>query len=159
MIAEERLQEFGFKLSKRQSCQRTNITLDRLRDEYFDHSKSTKAAGASERDDLPRVNRFVDWLKGFGLDRDSQVTRAHAEKYQRNPLQELAQASVRHCKYAASGLLTFAVRREYPSDNVVKNVPKVKVRKSPSCQTWSGNAAGEPSCDQALRFPGQACRA
>ena len=130
-VADEYLREFEFKLAKKELGQQTDVTLDHLRDEYLEHSRLTKKASSYYRHDLPRIPRFVDYLKGRGLTRASQITQAHVEDYQNELLKTLSQRTVRNCMYAASGLLSFAVGRGYLSGNVVKNVKKVKADKNP----------------------------
>ncbi len=139
-VAEEYLKEFEYRLAKRELGQETDITLDQLRDQYLEYSKATKTIRSYERHDLPRVTRFVEYLKRRGLSKASQITQACVEDYQVSLLDLLAPRTVRHCMYAASGLLSFAVRRSYLSNNVVKNVAKVKVQANPprflSAEEW-----------------------
>ena len=130
-MADECLHEFEYKLAKKQLGQETDVSLDRLRQEYLEYSKSTKKHSAYARHDVPRVNRFVDYAKGHGLTKASQIRQVHVESYQQALLKDLAPNSVRHSMYAASGLLSFAVRRGYISHNVVKSVQKVKAQKNP----------------------------
>jgi len=129
--AEEYLKEFEYRLAKKELGQDADILLDRLREEYLAYSKSTKKTRTYERHDLPRINRFVDFLKARGLAKASQVNQTHLEAYQTELLAERAPQTVRHCMFAASGLLSFAVRRGYLSTNVAKSVEKVKAPKNP----------------------------
>ena len=130
-VADEYLKEFEYRLAKRELGQATDITLDRLLEEYLDYSRATKKSSTYERHDVPRTRRFVGFLKERGLTRASEITQACVEDYQRSLLAGLSALTVRNCMYAASGLLSFAVRRGYISNNVVKNVAKVKAQKSP----------------------------
>ncbi len=130
-VADEYLKEFEYRLAKKELGQDIDISLDRLRDEYLEYSKSTKKATTYKRHDVPRVNRFLDYLKSQGLSKGSEITQGNAENYQKELLKSQSPVSVRHCMYAASGLLSFAVRRGYLSQNVLKSVQKVKVEKNP----------------------------
>jgi len=130
-VADEYLREFEFKLAKKELGQQTDAILDNLRDEYLEQSQLTKKASSYHRHDLPRITRFVGYLKEKGLTRASQITQAHIEHYQNDLLRTLSRRSVRNCMYAASGLLSFAVGRGYLSGNVVKNVKKVKADENP----------------------------
>ena len=129
--ADEYLREFEYQLAARQLGQAADIGLDRLRDEYLAHSKTTKSPSTYERSDLPRVNRFVDYLAHHGVALASQITQAHVERYQELIIKQLSPASVRNCVFTASGLLSFAVRRGYLSVNVAKSVDKIKAPKNP----------------------------
>ncbi len=129
--ADEYLREFEYQLAARQLGQAADIGLDRLRDEYLAHSKTTKSPSTYERSDLPRINRFVDYLARHGVTLASQITQAHVERYQESIIKQLSPASVRNCVFTASGLLSFAVRRGYLSANVAKSVDKVKAPKNP----------------------------
>ncbi len=79
------------------------------------------------------MGRFVAFLESKGLRKVSEITEAHVQAYQQHLLEEagLTATTVRHTLYAASGLLTYAVRQGYVRINVVKNVPKVKATKNP----------------------------
>lgn len=48
--------------------------------------------------------------------------------HQQQPSQDFARNSLRHSTYAASNLLSLAVRRVYLLNNVVRNAEKVKVQ-------------------------------
>ena len=130
-IADEYLKEFDYRLSKKELGQATDITLDRLLEEYLDYSRATKKSSTHERHDVPRTARFVRFLKERSLARASEITQTCVEDYQKNLIAKLSPRTVRNCMYAASGLLSFAVRRGYISNNVVKNVAKVKAQKNP----------------------------
>jgi len=84
-----------------------------------------------ERHDLCRVPRFVSYLQGKGLQKVSEITEAHVQAYQQHLLEWLSPRTVRHCMYAASGFLSYAVRQGYVRRNVVRNVPKVKATNNP----------------------------
>ena len=77
------------------------------------------------------MNRFVNYLENEGVEKASQISQALAEEYQQHLLEEFAPNTVRHCMYAASGMLSFAVNRGYLTDNVVKKLKKVKAEKNP----------------------------
>ena len=130
-VADEYLKQFEYKLSQKQLGQQTDITLDLLRDEYLSYSKATKKQSAYERHDVPRVGRFVCYLDQAGVRKASRITQAHIETYQQQLAEQFAPQTVRNCLYAASGLLSFAVRRGYLASNVVRNVQKVKCEKNP----------------------------
>lgn len=130
-VAQEYLKEFEYRLAKRELGQDADITLERLRDEYLDYSKTTKTSSTYERHDVPRTARFINYLKGRGVTKASQITQTHVEDYQKHLLEDFKASTVRHCMFAASGLLSFAVRHHYLSNNVVKNVDKIKAHKNP----------------------------
>ena len=129
--AEEFLKEFEYRLSRKELGQQTDISLDALQAEYLDYSNSTKKQSTYERQDVPRVKRFVEFLHGQGVTTASGVTQAHVERYQQGLTRGLRAQTVRNSMYAASGLLTFAVGRGYLDSNVVRNVRKVKATKNP----------------------------
>ena len=130
-VAQNYLKEFEYRLSTKQLGQQSDIAIEKLRDEYLDYSRSTKKDSTYLQNDVPRVSRFVNFLNQQGLTRASDITQAHIEKYQQKLIEEMAPISVRHCMYAASGMLSFAVRRGYLTNSVVKNVKKVKAPKNP----------------------------
>jgi len=130
-VAEEYLREFEYLRAKKRLGQATDIGLDRLKQEYLAHSRATKAETTYRCNDLPRVSRFVDYLTNRGVTKASEITRAHVEDYQHRLLEETSPQSVRHCMYAASGLLSFAVGRGHLADNVATGVKKVKATKNP----------------------------
>ncbi len=96
--------------------------------ECLSYSRATKKATTYQRHDLPRVTRF---LKEKGVKKVSEATTAHVQQFQQHLLGSLQPITVRHNTYAASGLLAFAVSREYVDRNVVRNVAKVKAAKNP----------------------------
>jgi len=130
-VAEEYLRKFEYTLAQRQLGQQTDIGLEQLKDEYLSYSKATKKQSSYERHDVPRVGRFLEYLRSRSIERASEITQACIEDYQQHLVGELAPISVRHCMYAASGLLAFAVGRGYLSTNVVRNVRKVKAPNNP----------------------------
>jgi integrase len=132
-VAQDYLKEFEYRLAKKELGQETDIALDRLKEEYLEYSKSTKKQKTYERHDVPRTERFVTFLHDRGLETAAEIDQGTVEDYQRALLEEeeLAPITVRHCMYSASGMLSFAVRRGYLSNNVVKNVEKVKAQKNP----------------------------
>jgi len=130
-VAEAYLKEFEYGLAKKELGQELDADLDDLRDEYLSYSKATKKATTYERHDLPRVPRFVSYLQGKGVQKVSEITEAHLQDYQQHLLEDLKPVTVRHCMYAASGFLSYAVRQGYVRRNVVRNVPKVKAAKNP----------------------------
>ena len=130
-VAEEYLRELDYRLAKRELRQQTDVSLARLSDEYLDYAKSTKTATTYCRHDVPRVARFMGFLEEHGLTKASQIRETHVQKYQQQLIGKFSAHTVRHCMYAASGLLSFAVRRGYLTSNVVKNVSKVKAQQNP----------------------------
>lgn len=130
-VAQEYLKEFEYRLAKKELGQHTDRPLAQLSEEYLQYTKSTKKQSTYERHAVPRVTRFVEFLQERGIEKASEIGQADIEDYQQELLEDLAPVTVRHCLYAASGMLSFAVRRGYLSNNVVKNVEKVKAQKNP----------------------------
>ncbi len=130
-VADAYLKEFEYSLSRKELGQERDADLDSLQDEYLSYSKATKKPTTYERHDLCRVPRFVSYLQSKGLTKVSEITEAHAQAYQQRLLEWLSPRTVRHCMYAASGFLSYAVRQGYVRRNVVRNVPKVKAAKNP----------------------------
>jgi site-specific recombinase XerD len=132
-VADEYLKEFEYRRAKRELGQNLDVALGSLKAEYLGYCKATKKSSTCERHDEPRVTRFVTFLESKGLKKVSEITEAHVQAYQQHLVAErgLSPTSVRHCLYAASGMLTYAVRQGYVRLNVVKNVPKVKATKNP----------------------------
>ena len=130
-VAEEYLKEFEYRLAKQELGQEADVIMEQLLDLYLEYSKATKTIRSYERHDLPRATRFVDHLRGRGLSRARQITQACGEDYQIGLLDLLTPRIVRHCVYAVSGLLPFAVRKSHLSTNVVENVGEVKVQTNP----------------------------
>lgn len=60
--AEAYLKEFEYKLAKRELDQATDVTLDRLLEEYLSYSQATKTTATYKGNDLPRATRFVNYL-------------------------------------------------------------------------------------------------
>jgi len=130
-VADEYLRQFEHNLASKELGQATDVGLEQLQDEYLSYSKAIKTRNSYERHDLPRVKRFIAYLKTQGIDRVSQITERHIQGYQQWLLTLVTAATTRHSMYAASGLLSYAVRQGYAHSNVVKNVPKVKAVKNP----------------------------
>jgi len=130
-VAEQHLRELEYRLAQRELGQEADVDLERLRDEYLSYSQATKKQSTYERHDVPRVTRFVAFLTEGGVKKASEVTEAHVQQYQQQLLGSHSPRTVRHCLYAASGLLSFAVERGYVRRNVVRNVSKVKAQKNP----------------------------
>ncbi len=130
-VAQQYLKEFEYKLAKRELGQTTDVSLERLQTEYLSYSKATKKPTTYQRHHLPRVTRFVRFLKEKGVKKVSEVTTAHVQQFQQHLLGSLQPLTVRHNMYAASGLLAFAASWEYVDRNVVRNVAKVKAAKNP----------------------------
>lgn len=131
-VAKEYMHEFEHQRAKRKLGQQTDISIDKLLEEYLNHAKATKTENTYHSHDKPRTKRFCNYLTERGISRASEITQKLAEDYQMSLLEEdLSPNTVRHCMFAASGLLTFAVNRQYIAINVIKNVSKVKAPENP----------------------------
>lgn len=130
-LAQTYLRQFEYQLAQRRLGQQADITLAKLEEEYLSYAKDTVRESTYVRSLEPRVKRFISFLAGQGVTRTSEMTQAHAERYQQYLLPKYSTSSVRNCMYMGSGLLSFAVRRGYLDRNVIKAVQKVKPVKNP----------------------------
>jgi len=53
--------EFEYKLATNQLDQQSDIALDTLKAKYLEHCQAIKKESTYQWDDLPRVNRFVEY--------------------------------------------------------------------------------------------------
>jgi site-specific recombinase XerD len=140
-LADQYLKEFEYKPAANQLGQNIDLPLERLRDEYLSYSKAVCKPSTVQRHIEPRVRRFVEFLASRGVKKVSEITPAQVQSYQERLLKDLKPVTVRHCLYAASGLMLFAVKRGYQQFNPVKSVTKVKAEKNPprylSFEEWA----------------------
>lgn len=139
-LAEQYLARFELQLAQRELDQAINVSLDRLAEEYLAYSKATKKQSTLDRHETPRITRFIKFLKDQELQKPSEIRTSHMQTYQQKLLESLKPVTARHCMFAASGVLAFALQRGYIQSNVARNVVKPKAVKNPprflSIEEW-----------------------
>jgi integrase len=130
-LAEQYLVRLELQLARRELGQAVDISLDKLSEEYLSYSKATKKQSTLDRHDRPRVTRFIEFLKGQGLQKPAEIRLSHIQAYQQTLLETLKPVTLRHCMFAVSGLLGFALQRGYVQSNMARNVVKPKAVRDP----------------------------